>query len=113
MIEIFAKFAFGDQRLEIARRRRYDAHIDRNFGASAYTLECLVDQHAQNLILRLARQISDIVDEQRASMRLFERTWLAPFRAVGLVDTEKFDFHAFRRDRCGVDDDKGPVYPTG
>ena len=88
-------------------------NIIRYLGASAYTLECLIDQHAQNSILRLARQISNVVDEQRASVRLFERAWLAPFRAVGLVDTEKFDFHAFRCDRCGVDHDKGPIYPTG
>ena len=43
-----------------------------DLGASAYTLECLIDQHAQNLVLRLARQISNVVDEQacrRAPLR--------------------------------------------
>ena len=112
MIEIFAEFALGDHRLEVARRRRHDAHIDGDLGASADTLEGLIDQHAQDLVLRLARHVSDVVDEQRAAMRLFERAGLAPFRAVGLVDTEQFDFHAFRRDRGGVDHDKGPIRAT-
>ena len=98
---------------EIARGRRHDAHIDRDLGAAADALEGLIDQHAQDLVLRLARQVGDVVDEQRAAMRLFQRAGLASFRAVGLIDAEQFDFHALRRDRGGIDDDERAVRAAG
>ena len=107
VIEVLAEFSVGDLRFEIARGRGDDAHVDRDLGAAADALEGLIDQHAQDLVLRLARHIGDVVDEQRAAMRLFQRAELAPVRAVGLIDAEQFDFHALRRDRGGIDDDEG------
>ncbi len=49
--------------IRVPRARFDDAHVDRDFCAAADAQEGLVDQHAQDLVLRLARQIGDIVDE--------------------------------------------------
>ena len=109
MIEVLAEFTLGDQCFEIARGRRNDAHIDGDLGAAANPLECLIDEHTQDLVLRLARKVGNVVDKQRAAMRLFERARLAALRAVGLINAEQFDFHALRRDGGGIDNNKGAV----
>ena len=88
MIEIFSETAFGNRGFKVARGRRHDAHIDRDLGAAADTLEGLVDEHAQNLVLCFTWQIRDVVDKKRAAVCFFERTGLAAFRAVGTVDAE-------------------------
>src|SRR5689334_9042021 len=46
-------------------------------------------------------------------MGFFERTRLAAFRAIGLIDAEQFYFHPLRRDRGGIDDHKGSVRARG
>ena len=109
MIEILAEFSGGDVGFDIAAGRGNDAHVDRDLGAAADALEGLIDQHAQNLVLRLARHVGDFVDEQRAAMRLFQRADLAALRAVAGLDAEQFDLHVLRRDGGGVDHDERPV----
>ena len=109
VIEILAEFAGGDIGFDVAAGRRDDAHVDRDLGAAADALEGLVDQHAQNLVLRLARHVGDLVDEQRAAMRLLERADLAALRAVAGLDAEQLDLHVLRRDGGGVDDDERSV----
>ena len=39
-------------------------------------------------------------------MRLFQRARLAPFPAIGVVDTEQLYFHALGRDGGSIDDDE-------
>ncbi len=109
MIKILAEFAGGDVGLDVAAGRGDDAHVDRDLGAAADALEGLIDQHAQNLVLRLARHVGDLVDEQRAAVRLFERADLAALRAVAGFDAEQLDFHLLRHDGGGVDHDERPV----
>ena len=106
VIEILAEAALGDLLFEVARGRGDDADVDIDLGGAAGALEGLVDQHAQNLVLGLARHVGDFVDEQRAAMGLFQRAGLARLLAIGLLDAEQFDFHPLRRDRRGVDDDE-------
>ena len=77
MIEIFAETPGGDLLFEVACRRGDDAHVDADLRGAAGALERLVDQHAQDLVLGFARQVGDLVDEQRAAMRLFQRAGLA------------------------------------
>ena len=109
VIEVLAEAAGGDLGLDVAAGRGDDAHVDRDLGGAADALEGLVDQHAQDLVLRLARHVGDFVDEQRAAMRLLERADLALLRAVRLLDAEQLDLHALGRDRGGVDDDERPA----
>ena len=77
-----------------------------NLGGAARALKGLIDQHAQDLVLGLARHVGDFVDEQRAAMGLLQRAGLARLLAVRLLDAEQFDLHPLRRDRRGVDDDE-------
>ena len=53
-----------------------------DLGGAAGALEGLIDQHAQDLVLGLARHVGDLVDEQRAAMGLFQRAGLALLLAV-------------------------------
>ncbi len=76
--------------------------------AAPYPLELLVDEHAKDLVLRVARHVGDLVDVERAAMRLFQRADLAPASRHRLR-AEKFDFHPVRRDRGRVDCDERPA----
>ena len=80
MIEIFTECAFGNRRFQVTSGRRHDAHVDRDFRAAANALEGLIDQDAQNLVLCLARQVGNVVDEQRAAVRLFQGAGIAGVR---------------------------------
>src|SRR6266851_5352011 len=106
MIEIFAKPSLRDLFFQIARRRGNDANVDIDLAGTARPLERLIDQHPQDLVLGFARHVADFIDKQRAAMRLLQRTGLAWLFAIGLFDTEQFDFHSLRRNRRGVDDDE-------
>jgi len=79
-----------------------------HLAGAAGALKRLIDQHAQDLVLGLARHVGDFVDEQRAAMGFFQCAGLARLLAVALLDPEQFDFHPLRRDRGSVDDDKRP-----
>ena len=91
MVEVLAEFAGGDIGFDIAAGRGHDAHVDRDLGIAADALEGLVDQDAQNFVLRLAWHVGDLIDEQGAAMGLFERTDLAARRTIAAVDAEQFD----------------------
>src|SRR3954470_18500445 len=85
VVEILPEAALRDLLLEVARRRGDDADIDVNLGGAAGALKGLIDQYAQNLVLGLARQVGDLVDEERAAMRFFQRARLARLLAVRLL----------------------------
>jgi hypothetical protein len=106
VVEVFPEAAGRDLLLEIARGRGDDAHIDLDLLGAADALEGLVDEDAQDLVLRLPRHVGDLIDEQRAEMGLLEGPDLALLAAVRLLDAEQFDLHPFRRDGSRVDDDE-------
>src|SRR5690606_1503683 len=113
MVKILAETPARDLRFEIAAGRGDDPHVDIDLAGAADALEGLVDQHPQNLVLRLARHVGDLVDEQTAAMRLLERADLARLAAVRLLDAEQFDLHALGGDGGGVDDDEWPLRAFG
>ncbi len=88
MIEVFAELTRGNVRLDIAAGRGDDAHVYRHFDAAADTLESLIDQDAQNLVLRFARHIGNLVDKQGAAVRFLERADFATRRSVAAFDAE-------------------------
>src|SRR6185312_14229479 len=59
VIEILAETSLGDLLFQIARGRRDDADVDIDLAGTAGTLEGLVDQDPQDLVLGLARHIAD------------------------------------------------------
>ena len=75
---------------------------------AAEAFESLIDQHAKQLALRLHRHIADLIEQQRAGVRLFEHADLAR-AAVWAFFAEDFTLHAFRRDGGGVDCDESGV----
>ena len=63
MVEIFPEPPGSNLLFEIARGRGNDAHVDMHFGSAAGTLEGLIDQDPQDLVLGLARHVADFIDE--------------------------------------------------
>ena len=72
MEQVLAEAAGGDLGRQIAARGRDDAHIHMDAGRAADALEVLVHENAQDPVLRLPRHVGDLVDVERAAMRLFE-----------------------------------------
>src|SRR5690606_14567195 len=68
-------------RAEIAARRGEDAHVDRLDGRSADALHLALREHAEQLGLEVERELAELVEEQRAAVRLGDRALLALGRA--------------------------------
>ncbi|MNZ82851.1 hypothetical protein D3C78_1015590 [compost metagenome] len=102
MVKILAELAFGDQAFEMVGGRGNDAHIHLHPLAAADTLELLVDQHAQDLVLRFARHFADFVEIKHSAMGLFERTHLAWLPGQAFRAKQR-NFHAVGRDRRGIE----------
>ena len=109
MVEIFAELAGGDLSFDVAAGRRNDAHVDLHFLSAADALERLLDQDPQDLVLGLARHVGDLVDEQRAAMRLLESTDFAPSSVRRLLHAEQLDLHPLRHHCRRIDHDEGTV----
>ena len=92
VIEIFAEAAGFDLGAQIARGGGDHARIDLHARLAADAGEGLVDQHAQDLALRLQRHVGDFVEIERAVMREFEQAGLA--RAVAAFHAEQFGLDA-------------------
>src|SRR5262249_26098372 len=68
MIEVLAEPSGLALLSKIARRGRDHPHVYLHARRSADALECLVDQDAKDLALRLERHVGDFIEEQRAAM---------------------------------------------
>ena len=71
--QVLAETPGGDLVLEVARGRRQDAHVDLDGPLAADAVIALVGQHAQDLGLGRQRHVGDLVEEQRAAMRMLEQ----------------------------------------
>ena len=79
----------------------------------SYRLELLLLQHSQQFGLSFERQFRNFVQEQRASVGVFESSD-APFRGAGersLHMSEQFAFHQPRRNGRAVHFHQRPVAP--
>ena len=70
--EILAERAVGDHLREVAVGRGDDAHVDLDRVRVADALELALLQHAQQLRLQRRAHRPDLVEEQRALVRLLE-----------------------------------------
>ena len=78
------------------------------FWPAADALEVLLDQHAQDLALRLQRHVGDLVDVERAAVRFLESADLA--RPAGaILGAEQLLLDAVGRHGRGVEHDERPV----
>src|SRR5690606_36981656 len=61
MVKILAETSVSDHRLQILARGGDDADIDLDALRAADPLELLVNQHPEDLALRLARHVADLI----------------------------------------------------
>src|SRR6185436_1572727 len=80
VVEVFAEARLCALALEVAVRRRDDAHVERNVLQPADAPESLLFEHAQELRLKVEFQLAYLVEEERAAFGLFEETFLASLR---------------------------------
>ncbi len=72
VVQIAPERSVLDHALEIAVRRRHDAHIHALSPRAAKALELALLQDAQQLGLHFHRDVADLVEEQRAAVRQLE-----------------------------------------
>src|SRR4029434_2574832 len=90
-----------------------DAHVDLARLHRTEPLELAVLQHAQKLRLDLARELADLVEEERALVRQLEAPGLAG-RGAGersLLVAEELTLHERRRQRGAVHPDERALAP--
>src|SRR5262249_16597445 len=92
--------------LEIAVRRREHAHVDALRAIRAHATDLARFERTKQLRLELERQLADLVEEQRASVRRFERAFALSIRARECAANmaEKLGFSEGRRDRAEIED---------
>ena len=102
--EILAKTPRGNLVGEVARSRREEADVDLDRTLAANARVALIGQNAQDLALGRQRHVGDLVEEQRATMRLFEQSGS---RLAVAFRAKQFLLDAVRaHHRCGQDDER-------
>ena len=72
-VEVLAELVRrATRRRQVAVRGRDHAHVDPDRAAAADARQLALLQHAQQLGLRARAQVADLVEEQRAAVRLLE-----------------------------------------
>ena len=110
-VEVLAELARRDRGLQVAVRRRDDAHVDVQRHRAADALEPLLLERAQDLRLQRQRQLADLVEEQRAAVRELELARLARRRAGerALLVAEQLRLEQRLGNRRAVDRDERAV----
>ena len=70
--QILAELSFGNLGLERLVRRGDHAHVDRDRLRAANAIDDAIFEHAQHLCLRARAHVADLVEKERAAVRLFE-----------------------------------------
>ena len=108
VVEVLAETPLRHRMLQVRVRRRDEAnvHRDRAPRPDAHDLPLL--EHAEQLHLRLEREIADLVEEERPAVRSLEPARLARERARerALLVTEQLALEERRRQRAAVDGDE-------
>ena len=114
VVEVIAERAFADHRLEVAVRRRDDAHIDVYRLLATDAVELLLLQDAQELDLQVLVELSDLVEEDRAVVGELELAELAPHRTCegAFLVAEELRFEQGAGDGAAVDADERATAPA-
>src|SRR5690606_20385812 len=106
VIEILAEAPGGDLFGEAPVGRGDDADIDRLGDAATESLELARLDHAQQLDLRVQRQLTDLVEEQGGAVGVLEAADMAVEGAgeAALLMPEQHRFDEIFGDRAAIDD---------
>ena len=70
--QVLTEFTRMHQGFQVLVGGRDDAHIHLDRRMPAHTVELAVSQHAQQASLGIGRHVADLIEEQRAAVRLFK-----------------------------------------
>src|SRR5262249_44757647 len=98
----------GDERAEIAVRRRYDPHVDRARIRRAERPDLLPLDRAEELHLERERDVADLVEEERPALGDLEEPALRVLRSRerSLGEAEELALDELVRERAQVDRDE-------
>src|SRR5690606_35942553 len=110
-VEILAEAALLDLAAQVAVRRGDDPHVDLARLLLADALERAFLDHAQELALKLERDLADLVEEEGASVRKLEAADAVAQRAGerALHVAEELALEEIARDRGAVHADQRPL----
>ncbi len=111
VVQILAEVPAHDELLQIAMRRRDDAHVDGvRFGA-AHRAHLVLLQHAQQLHLQTHRHVADLIEQQRAAVGRLEQAAVLANRAGegALHVAEQFAFQQVLGHGAAIDRDERPI----
>ncbi len=108
VVQVGSEAPLRDRRLEVVMRRGYHADIHTLGARGSDALEFPFLQHAQELHLNLRRQVTDLVEENRAAVGQLEPSLAHPHGAGerAFLVTEQLAFHQRRWERGAVDPDQ-------
>src|SRR5690606_34194103 len=109
--EVLAERSLADHRLEVAVRRRDEAHVRLLGARAAQALELLLLQEAQQLYLHRGADVADLAEEERAAVRELDPPRLALGRAGerALLVAEELALEEVVGERGTVHRDEGTV----
>jgi len=110
VVDVLAEGSLAHHRVEVAVRRRDDAHVDAAALRATHAADLVVLQHAQELDLKSEWDLADLVEEKRAARGRFEE---AAVVAVGTGEgapdvAEQLALEEVLRKRAAVDGDERP-----
>jgi hypothetical protein len=114
VVEVRPKSVSPDGRLEVSARRRDHAHVERGRMGRSAPLELAFLEDPEKLWLELGRHVSDLVQEEGASVGLLKASAPADDRTSegALPIAEEFALHEVLGDGSAVDRNKGLVLPV-
>ena len=111
VIEVETKCACVHPSTQIAMRRRDDAHVDIDEPMAADAVEAPSLEHTQQHRLVLCRELTDLIEKERAAIGLLERTNATSIgaRECPALMAKELARDELWRDRSAVDRHKGLI----
>src|SRR5690606_32947013 len=112
--KIFAEFALGDRRRQVAVRGGDDADVARARLVAAHAFERAFLQYAQQLDLHRQAHVANFIQEQCAALSEFEAAGSCTYgsRECAFFVPEQFGLQQVRRNGAAVDRHERPVAPV-
>ena len=111
VVEIAAKFAFGDESSEVSIGGGDHANVDAQSAIAAEALELLFLEYAKEFGLKFERKVTDFIEKEGAAIRKFEAAnFLRDRTGEGAAFVAKqFGFKEAGRDGGAIDFDEGAL----